>query len=54
MTTRADLLHRAEELDDEAHLLRFDHPVESRVLTRIARELREMSAHLPPQPQEAP
>lgn len=54
MTTRADLLHRADELDDEALLIRWDHPVEARTLTRIARELRDMSTHLPPQPQEAP
>ena len=52
MTAKADLEHRADELDDEALLIRWDHPVEARVLTRIARELRSIAANLNPQPRE--
>ena len=53
MTVKADLEHRADELDDEAHLLRFDHPVEARTLTRITRELREMAQTMNPEARSA-
>ena len=47
MTPRERLLHRADELDDEALMLRFVAPVDCRTLRRVAADLRDIAVHLP-------
>ena len=48
--TRADeLRQRAREVEDHAWTIRFTSPMESRQLRRIAIELVELAAHLPPE-----
>lgn len=55
MTPKEHLEHIADQADGSAHEIRYTEPWESRTLLRLARELRELAANLPPQPrQETP
>jgi hypothetical protein len=48
--TRAERLRaRAEQLDDTADRLRWSEPTEARALHRVACDLRDIAAHLPPE-----
>ena len=48
--TRADeLRQRASEVENHAWVIRYTNPMESRALTRISQEMRDIAANLPPE-----
>lgn len=53
MTTADRLRQRASEIEGSAHEVRWTNPHEYRRLSAVARDLREIAAHLPPERTEA-
>ena len=52
MTPAERLQHIADQNAGTAHAIRFTEPHEAQTLTRLAREIREIAANLPPQPRQ--
>ena len=49
MTAADQLRQRASEIEGHAHTVRYTNPTDARALNRIAAEMRDIAAHLPPE-----